>query len=202
VGRARGATWQGDLVLKGRGDPTLTNAGLKALAHAVRAHGITAVTGRVVGDETYFDQARTAPGWKTSFTKSESPLLSALVVNRGILHGQSVDHPALAASILFTRALQRAGVSVAGEPSVGRAGPGAVQITRRASPRLITLLAIMDTWSDNFIAEMLLRQLGTRIGGRGTTSAGAAVIASTLAADHIPLTGVRLADGSGLSDAR
>ena len=57
----------------------------------------------------------------------------------------------------------------------------------------------MDTWSDNFIAEMLLKQLGARITGHGTTSAGSRVVASTLAEDLIPLKGVRLADGSGLS---
>ena len=57
----------------------------------------------------------------------------------------------------------------------------------------------MDTWSDNFIAEMLLKQLGARITGLGTTGAGARIVASTLAEDLIPLKGVRLADGSGLS---
>jgi D-alanyl-D-alanine carboxypeptidase/D-alanyl-D-alanine-endopeptidase (penicillin-binding protein 4) len=198
-GRLVGATWRGSLVLKGHGDPALTTGGLKALAHAVRRHGITAVTGRVVGDESYFDDARTAPGWKPEFAKNESPLLSALVVDRGVLDGIAVDHPALAAAILFTRALRSEGISVAHDPAQGRATSRAVQLTRRASPRLITLLALMDTWSDNFIAEMLMKVLGARIGGRGTTAAGAAVVASTLAEDEVPLGGVRLADGSGLS---
>ena len=198
-GRLAGSTWSGDLILEGHGDPTLSSAGLRALAHAVRARGITAVSGRIVGDESYFDSARTAPGWKPSFAKDESPLLSALVVDRGVLDGHAVDHPALAAAILFTRALERAGVSVAGEPAVGTAAPGAVELTRRASPRLITMLSQMDTWSDNFIAEMLLKQLGARLGASGSTAAGAQVVAATLAADDVPLAGVSLADGSGLS---
>jgi D-alanyl-D-alanine carboxypeptidase len=109
-----------------------------------------------VGDESYFDAERTVVGWKASFAKTESPLLSALVVNRGILDGAAIDHPALAAAILFTRALQRTGVSVAARPIVGRASSTAVELTRRASPPLKTLLSQMDTWSDNFIAEMLL----------------------------------------------
>jgi D-alanyl-D-alanine carboxypeptidase/D-alanyl-D-alanine-endopeptidase (penicillin-binding protein 4) len=57
----------------------------------------------------------------------------------------------------------------------------------------------MDTWSDNFIAEMLLKELGARLAGRGTTAAGAAAVRSTLAGDDVPLAGVRLVDGSGLS---
>jgi D-alanyl-D-alanine carboxypeptidase/D-alanyl-D-alanine-endopeptidase (penicillin-binding protein 4) len=198
-GRLVGSTWRGSLVLKGYGDPALTTGGLKALAHAVRRRGITAVTGRVLGDESYFDAARTALGWKSSFAKNESPLLSALVVDRGLLDGVAVNHPALAAAILFTRALQAEGVAVAHEPTMGRASSASVQLTRRASPRLITLLAQMDTWSDNFIAEMLLKELGARVGEDGTSAAGAAVVASTLAEDGVPMAGVRLADGSGLS---
>jgi D-alanyl-D-alanine carboxypeptidase/D-alanyl-D-alanine-endopeptidase (penicillin-binding protein 4) len=198
-GKLVGSTWRGSLVLKGYGDPALTRSGLKALAHAVRRRGITAVTGRILGDESYFDAARTVPGWKPSFAKNESPLLSALVVDRGLLDGASVDHPALAAAILFTRALRTEGVSVAHDPAAGRASSATERLTRRASPRLITLLGQMDTWSDNFIAEMLLKQLGARVGGHGSSAAGAAVITSTLAEDEVPLAGVRLADGSGLS---
>jgi D-alanyl-D-alanine carboxypeptidase/D-alanyl-D-alanine-endopeptidase (penicillin-binding protein 4) len=198
-GSLTGATWNGNLVLEGAGDPTLSSSDLAALARAVRTRGIRAVSGRVVGDESYFDTARTCPGWKASFAKNESPLLSALVVDRGLLDGHSVDHPALAAAILFTRALERAGVSVTGRPGTGRATADAHLIARRASPPLVRLLAVMDTWSDNFVAEMLLKQLGARLGGHGTTPAGASAVVATLAADEVPLAGVRIADGSGLS---
>ena len=160
---------------------------------------IRPVTGRVIGDESYFDGERTVDGWKPAFAKSESPLLSALVVNRGMLDGASVDHPALAAAILFTRALARAGVSVNGQPATGRASATAVELTRRASPPLVSLLSTMDTWSDNFIAEMLLKQLGARESGRGSSQAGAAAVTAVLAADSVPLPGVRVVDGSGLS---
>jgi serine-type D-Ala-D-Ala carboxypeptidase/endopeptidase (penicillin-binding protein 4) len=198
-GSLTGATWRGNLILRGGGDPTLSSSDLASLARAVRVRGIRAVSGRVLGDESYFDTARTCPGWKASFAKNESPLLSALVVDRGLLDGHSVDHPALAAAILFTRAPERAGVSVAREPSSGRASGSARLIVRRAGPPLRRLLEVMDTWSDNFIAEMLLKQLGVQLSRRGTTAAGASAVIATLAADEVPLVGVRLADGSGLS---
>ena len=198
-GSFAGGRWRGDLVLKGYGDPALTTAGLDGLARAVRKRGIQTITGRVVGDESYFDAVRTCPGWKPSFAKDESPLLSALVVNRGLFDGRATDSPALAAATLFTRALRRAGIAVSGEPAVGTAPAAALRLAHRASPPLTKLLAQMDTWSDNFIAEMLLKQIGARLSGRGSTAAGAAVVGATLSAHGVPLTGVLLADGSGLS---
>jgi PBP4 family serine-type D-alanyl-D-alanine carboxypeptidase len=57
----------------------------------------------------------------------------------------------------------------------------------------------MDRESDNFTAELLLKQLGAAGAGVGTTAAGAAAARGILAADGIPLAGVRIVDGSGLS---
>ena len=57
----------------------------------------------------------------------------------------------------------------------------------------------MDRDSDNFTAELLLKELGAEVGAGGTTAAGAAVVLRDLAAAGVPLTGVRIVDGSGLS---
>jgi D-alanyl-D-alanine carboxypeptidase len=81
-GAQDGAIFDGALVLKGGGDPTLSTAGLRALAAQLRAAGIRHVTGGIVADESYFDARRTVAGWKPSFYIQESPPLSALVVDR------------------------------------------------------------------------------------------------------------------------
>jgi D-alanyl-D-alanine carboxypeptidase/D-alanyl-D-alanine-endopeptidase (penicillin-binding protein 4) len=57
----------------------------------------------------------------------------------------------------------------------------------------------MNRESDNFTAEILLKQLGTELTDQGTTSAGSAVVRQILAEHQIPLSGVRIVDGSGLS---
>ena len=67
------------------------------------------------------------------------------------------------------------------------------------SEPLSEILQFMDHWSDNFTAEMVLKAIGYRALGLGTTSAGAAVTKRDLAADGIPIAGVRIVDGSGLS---
>ena len=107
-----GATWRGDVVLEGAGDPTLSSAALARLAAQVRAQGIRRVEGRVVGDESFFDTRRTAPGWKARYFIGESPPLSALVVDRAQLRRTTSRTPALAAAVLFRDALRRAGVAV------------------------------------------------------------------------------------------
>ena len=57
----------------------------------------------------------------------------------------------------------------------------------------------MDGDSDNFTAELVLKTLGRLVLGKGTTATGARVVTSVLAEAGIPLTGVRIVDGSGLS---
>src|SRR5205823_12571979 len=62
-----------------------------------------------------------------------------------------------------------------------------------------TTLFRSDRESDNFTAELLLKQIGAANGATGTTATGAALVRTTLAEAGIPLAGVRIVDGSGLS---
>ena len=194
-GGLEGATWHGDLVLKGRGDPSLGSAGLRRLALQVRSLGIRHVTGSVVGDETFFDARRTGPGWRPSFVRYSAPL-SGLVVDRGRGGG---SRPALAAADAFRRALAAAGVRVSGGVRLGEAETEEIELASVASPPLLQLVRAVNRHSDNFTAEQLLKHLGAVAGGRGTTAAGAAVVTRTLRDAGVPLAGVRIADGSGLS---
>ena len=198
-GSLAGNTWQGRLILKGYGDPTLTGTDLRTLAVAVRNQGITRVTGRIVGDERYYDKRRTGDGWRASWYKVESPPLSALVVNRARVDGRTVDRPALAAARRFRAELRRSGVTVLGPARTGRTPSGSVFLTRIRSAPAATLVRSMNKRSDNFFAEMLVKHLGARMRDAGTTAAGCLVMRRVLAGRSVPLRGVRLADGSGLS---
>ena len=57
----------------------------------------------------------------------------------------------------------------------------------------------MNRDSDNFVSEMLLKELGASVARAGTTAAGAEVVRQALLEAGISLAGVRIADGSGLS---
>ena len=198
-GELDGALWRGDIVLKGYGDPTLSTLDLLSLASQLRSQGIRRVTGQVIGDESFFDAKRMAPGWKPYFFLNESPALSALTVDRGRYKGRSTGKPALAAALSFRAALLRAGISVAGRAMAGTADSAAVPLATIESVPLAAVLRFMDHESDNFTAEMLLKQLGAGVGLQGTTAAGAQAVLQLLQEQQIPLAGVRIVDGSGLS---
>ncbi len=198
-GEQDGRVWRGDLVLKGYGDPALSRADLLSLARQIAADGITRVTGHVLGDESWFDERRTAVGWKPSFYITESPPLSALIVDRGWNGRRTERQPALAAAQLFRQALVRVGVRVARSAAVGVAPDGTESLADVESPTVAALVRFMDRYSDNFTAEMLTKEVGAVQGLRGTTAAGVGVTTGLLVAAGVPMTGVRLVDGSGLS---
>jgi D-alanyl-D-alanine carboxypeptidase/D-alanyl-D-alanine-endopeptidase (penicillin-binding protein 4) len=199
TGERAGATWDGDLYLRGGGDPTLKLLDLRRLVAQLRTAGIRRISGNVLADESFFDTVRTAPGWKASFYMDESPPLSALVVNRGDYRGTRTPDPAGAAAASFVRILQERGIRVAGESAWGAAPADAFPLAEVESAPLTEVLRFMDRESDNFTAELVLKTLGAEIAGRGTTAAGAGIVTAALRGTGVPLAGVRIVDGSGLS---
>jgi serine-type D-Ala-D-Ala carboxypeptidase/endopeptidase (penicillin-binding protein 4) len=193
--RANGA----DLTLVGGGDPTLVGDDLQRLAYAVAGAGITHVTGGLYGDDTRYDRARDAPGWKPSFLPDESGPLSAIVVdgNRWRRDAAFLADPTLANVDRFRIALQRAGVTVDGPSAVGPppAGDGD-EVAGHDSPPLAAIVSTMLKQSDNFEAELVLKELGTTI-GQGTANGGMEVVWRM--AESFGLPRGQSADGSGLS---
>jgi D-alanyl-D-alanine carboxypeptidase/D-alanyl-D-alanine-endopeptidase (penicillin-binding protein 4) len=196
-GELDGRVWRGDLFLVGYGDPTLAIADLEALARDVAAWGIRRVTGRVLGDESHFDTQRAAPGWKPSFLGFESPPLSALAVDEVEIDG--ANQSAAAAARTFAAALERRGVAVARGSSAGRAPADVLPLALDLSEPLAAVVRHMNRESDNFVSEMLLKELGATVARRGSTAAGGRVVRAELAAAGVPIAGVRIVDGSGLS---
>ena len=198
-GHRSGSVWNGRLILKGYGDPALSRSRLGRLARAVENARITRVTGAILGDETYFDKVRVGPGWKASFYKDECPPLSALIVNRGHFKGSITSRPALAAAKLLRSKLVDRGIKVDGRARLGRADASSAVMATVHSPALRWLVRTMDRQSDNFYAEMLVKVLGAAERSAGTTRDGTRVIRAELRSRNVPLRGVVIADGSGLS---
>ena len=198
AGVRAGETWNGDLILKGFGDPTLSAADIDRLAATIRGRGIRVVNGRVLGDESFYDTKRGAAGWKRYFVGGETPPLSALVVDRA--QGWPALSPPLLAARALRDALSRHGVAVAGRPGLGVAPDAAVSLASDVSDPLSQIVRRMNHESDNFYAEMLLKQLVAATGRIGTSVGGGRVVIATMREAGIPVGGVRIVDGSGLSN--
>jgi D-alanyl-D-alanine carboxypeptidase/D-alanyl-D-alanine-endopeptidase (penicillin-binding protein 4) len=186
--------WRGDLYLQGGGDPSLSTTGLTRLARQIADAGITRVTGRVIGDESFFDTARGGPRTGLAYDSDIGGVLGGLTVGRG---WSRKGGPAAAAARRFAAALKTQGVSV--RRSAVRVAPtpaGAPLLAQLSSPTVAQLTRSTLVPSDNFYAETLLKSLGATAGAGGTTAAGAAVAREELAG-----IGIRpvIADGSGLS---
>ncbi len=198
TGTQSGSVWHGNLILKGAGDPSLSSLYLLRLATQLQKLGIRTVDGRVLGDDSYFDNVRSAPGWKPSFFLNDSAPISALVVDDGTYEHHVSINPPLAAAARLRQMLRTRGITT-GPVGVGRAPASAVEVAHVLSPPLESIVRYMDTESDNLHAEMLLKDLGAIAGTGGTTAAGAAVVMHDLGDAEVPLAGVRVVDGSGLS---
>jgi D-alanyl-D-alanine carboxypeptidase/D-alanyl-D-alanine-endopeptidase (penicillin-binding protein 4) len=199
TGALVGDVWHGDLWLRGFGDPTLASSDLEVLTAEIASWGIRRVDGAVLADESWFDSRRVGPGWKARFLLGESPPLSALVVDRGFYRGKTSQNPALAAASLLRQALEVHGIHVARRSGRGVLTTSGLPLAQDLSEPLAKIVRFMGRESDNYTAEMLVKQVGALFAGRGSTAGGTRIVREALTAAGVPLAGVRLADGSGLS---
>jgi D-alanyl-D-alanine carboxypeptidase/D-alanyl-D-alanine-endopeptidase (penicillin-binding protein 4) len=210
---AAGGVWEGNLYLRGGGDPTFGSAAfirshyggqgatVTELANRlVKLDRIHEVIGSVVGDESYFDPLRGEPSSDYAPDPFLEGTLSGLAFNRGQSSSEKSHHaPAAYAARELWRALANDGVKISGPIRVGLTPVGATPLAQIESPPLARLLGLMLPPSDNFFAETLIKDLGARFGGAGTTAAGASVVSRTIATNF----GIdpSVVDGSGLSPA-
>ncbi len=207
-----GGVWEGNLYLKGGGDPTFGStsfirshysgigASVSDLASQLIHAGIKQVDGSVYGDESYFDSHRGEPSSAYAFDPFLEGALSGLAFNRGATGREHGPHaPAAYAAHELSASLANDGVHVTGHSAAASAPPGATQLAQVQSPTIEQLLGLMLPPSDNFFAETLVKDLGALYAGAGTTAAGASVVRQTIGS----LLGIhpQVVDGSGLSEA-
>ena len=206
--------WHGTLYLRGGGDPTFgavafdrswygTGATMYGLIRALlTATGITGVQGRIVADGSYFDSRRGTPATGFAANLEVEGELGGLTYDGGFTSAQGTAlqrYPAVYAAQQLVGGLRAWGVKLAPHfpVSAGRTPPGATMLASVQSPPLSTLIALTNAPSDNYFAETLLKDIGARLGGAGTTAAGAAVVGAEMQSEF----GItpRFNDGSGLS---
>jgi D-alanyl-D-alanine carboxypeptidase/D-alanyl-D-alanine-endopeptidase (penicillin-binding protein 4) len=198
---------RGSLYLVGGGDPALgtptfykrylggLGTNLLRLKAQIREAGVEAITGRLYADDSVFDRLRGVADSGYATSPYIGPL-SGLAFNSGFAGGGFSSDPARTAARTLARSLRAAGVRLPARVGRDTAPPYARTIATVKSPPLTEIVDTTNVHSDNFFAEMLLKLLGSRYGGAGTTAAGAQVV-ERFARGHG--SGLHAVDGSGLT---
>ena len=201
-----GGVWHGDLYLRGDGDPTFGDAtfnrvwlhGLGAdagqLAARVAGAGVRRVTGSVIGDPSLFD---TSPGGPASAFGPDIADFGGQLTALSYDHGGALAglSPGAFAARQFTTQLRAAHVQATASPMTSKAPRRARKLASVTSPRMSTMVRLMNIPSDDLFAEMLTKQLGARFDKKGSIGAGSRVISG-----EVKSFGLHPAinDGSGL----
>lgn len=200
------------LVLVGGGDPFLATepsdepgyaerADLTTLAErtavALEREGVTAVT--LGHDASLFTGPSASGAWEDGYVPNQivTPV-SALWADQGVSAGRRASDPADAAARTFARLLREEGVDVADDVTAVEAPDGGPLAQVRGATVAQVVESLMLT-SNNEAAEVLLRHVAIAGGENATFEGGAAAVAAALTEAGLPVPGLELGDGSGLS---
>jgi serine-type D-Ala-D-Ala carboxypeptidase/endopeptidase (penicillin-binding protein 4) len=214
----------GDLFVVGGGDATLGTPGwitnspsprdkvihdVDGLVDAIVAAGVTRIDGAVVGDGSRYDGDLYNDSLAQRFVDQDQVgPIGGLMVNDGFAlfspeksYASTVPaaDPAADAARVITDRLRAKGVAVGGAPRSGRAPASGVEVASLPSAPVSHIVAEMLTHSDNETAEAAVKEVGLAESGDGSWAAGAAAMRRLLADGGVPLDGVEIVDGSGLS---
>jgi D-alanyl-D-alanine carboxypeptidase/D-alanyl-D-alanine-endopeptidase (penicillin-binding protein 4) len=176
---------------------------LAVLADELVNLGVRSIPGGLQTDESRYPPQRSVPTWKPSYiTEAEVGSLGALTVNEGLSgwgpNQKVAPDPAMSTANALGKLLTDRGVSLPG-PTAGSKAPGdAVVIATVRSAPLGDVVAAMLRASDNYVAEMLVKELDRNFGGPGLTAGGTVRVVEELARLGVPVEGTHLNDGSGL----
>ncbi len=241
TGKVKDGVLEGDLYLKGGGDPTLVTEALWIMANELKRSDIKEIRGQVYVDESYFDsdyysegrqkkrvdRAYDAPVSALSFnwnsisiyvrpgarpgsparvyTDPDLPIIkinnsakttsrkkSSLEVERKYddqnivinVKGavsvskdekavyKSIKDPSLWTGRSFVQLLNRAGIDYQGTVKMGVTPSDAIEIVEKKSWSMARVMAALSKFSNNFVAEVLTKQLGKKNGQPGNINDG------------------------------
>lgn len=149
-------TVQGDLVVKGAGDPFLTPERLWMMAEQLKARGVKRVTGRIRLDQSAFDDQRYEPTWSDTSFNTTPPILP-LSVGFNREDGRLTRDPEGLALETLNRIWTQAGLVIEGGTTPGGTPR---RLLAFPSPPLRSLAADINKFSNNFMTEMLVKRFG------------------------------------------
>lgn len=202
----------GDLYIKGFGNSTFTSSDLNQMVTELKNKGVRKITGRIIGDDTYFDDVYSRTDWiPDEITNVKLPPISAIVIdrNRTITYKKvrrrmrsysiSITDPPMHAANLLREKLIAQGIETGSSCTKGETPANAVTLCE-SKISLRELIALINKHSDNFLAECLFKTIGAESSKKqGNSFYSTQTITNFLEENGIYLKGSSVVDGSGLS---
>jgi len=206
-------TLQGDIWLVGSGDPSLQSADLRNGIAMLARSGLRRVGGGIVVDDSAMAGPELNPHWASDDNGQDYAAPTSAIS----LDGDTIASEQYVAGVeetvwtpmqnvaRYVAARVHAmfagrGIPSAAPPSVGAAPLESVVLWDHRSAPLQALEAHMLYVSDNHYAEQLLRTVGEEDGATPDDAGGISAEREFLGRLGVPMPGLRLFDGSGLSE--
>ena len=214
----------GDLIVIGRGDPTISDnmrgvatTVMDALADSIRAHGIRQITGRLARVGNAFPDSIHGYGWEwDDLGEYYAAGVDELIFNEGMApttprpppdtvrdsaYSGPAKDPATAYLNALNDALIRKGI-ILDAGVLDSILPTPIKMdtlfTFTSLPMRNIIPALMKP-SQNQIAEILLKTIGLERGGMGTADSARKIVGQLLLSWGVQQDGFVIRDGSGLS---
>ncbi len=271
-GKHNNDTIDGDLIIRGGGDPRFSTETLWHIATQIKHSGINKIAGNLIVDTHFFDDYDRAPAWKVERTqKAYDAKLGALSLNynsiaihalpegkvgerlnvwlepapsyiklinntKTIKRGKNtvwasrrnsekfpdqvnmlvkgrlpihskekiirlnIENPARYTVETFRYLLQKAGVTIDGVTKVASSPISGTELYSHLSEPLSLILKELNTFSNNFTAEQIIKTIAAeRFGTPGSHAEGLKLVTDFLRIINVNDTGIAIVDGSGLS---
>ena len=224
-GEVRDSLLDGNLLVIGRGDPTVSDrmrgtatTVMDALADSLRAHRIRQISGSLARVGNAFPDSIYGYGWEwDDLGEYYGAGVDELIFNEGMaptklrpppdtardsLYSGPAKNPAKAYLDAFHDALVRKSIRMDGvvRDSILSTPLKMDTLFVLVSPPLREILPALMKPSQNQIAEILLRTIGLERGGLGTADSARKIVGQQLLAWGVQPDGFVIRDGSGLSD--
>lgn len=195
---------RGNLVISGAGDPSVNSSEepygqdiIEEITDALRLAGINKIEGKIIVDESEFAGPSRPESWmKADFSQSYGTGFHSFNFQNNASGKYSVENP----SSVFIKRLMAVLRSVDISVDSKELGEGTrTQIFDHVSPPIDEIMRSCMMRSDNLFAESMLRTYGKIEGGDGSTENAAVREYAYWVDKKMPMEGVTIIDGSGLS---
>jgi len=202
----------GNIYIKGLGNSVFTSEDLTEMAAGLHKLGIKEITGKVIGDDTFFDDVYTRDDWiKDENANVKLAPISALVIDRnktrvkkksrGRLRSYTVNvsNPPLFAAEQLVEKMVEFEIKVVGSAEKGET-PLTAQLLLEETIELRELVKLINKNSNNFLAECLFKTIGAVASSKqGNSFYSTQAILTFIEDNGIYSEGTSIVDGSGIS---